>query len=164
MMVSGILAQKGFHAFDAETKVVAGQKMLHIWVIVANREEAFVYRKTASGLEEIGHVQAKGKQLKSVSDHTFAPQGMASHEHASPHHEKSRPRDVVFTKKLVEWLDVAEKEKAFDEIVLVAAPYTLGNIRENLTKNLKDRVRAELNKELTNMPPQEIQKHLDKIM
>jgi len=164
MMVTGTLAEKGFHAFDGEPKSHAGTKILHTWVVVADKEQAHIYRRTEKGLEEIAHATAKGAQIKSVDDHVFEPQSLAPPHKPDTHHEKSSPAELAFIRRLVEWLDVAEKEKAFDRIVLAAAPHTLGDIRGFLPKNIQDRVHAELNKDLIKLPLRELQAHLDKIM
>ncbi len=163
MMVTGMLADKGFHALDRKSKALAGHKIPQIWTVVADREQAYIYRKTVNGLELLAHAHAKGKQIESVDEHIFTPQSIPLQQHpTNPHYQKSYHLDVVFIRRLVEWLDVAEKEGAFDQLVLVAAPYTLGNLRASLTKGLQNRISSTLNKELTRMPATEIQKHLDK--
>ena len=163
MMVTGILAEKGFHAFDAEPKTHTGLKIPHVWYVIADSKQAYIYRKTSTGLELIAHAQAKGTQIKSVDDHIFAPQSLDFKERSTTGHDEPHDEDILFVQRLVEWLDVAEKEKAFDELVLVAAPYTLGNLRTRLTKNIQNRVTAELNKELTRMSIHEIQERLSYI-
>jgi len=59
--------------------------------------------------------------------------------------------------------DVLYKEahkQAFDRVVIVAPPRTLGEIRKSLHPEVTQRVVAELDKDLTNMPPYEIEKAL----
>ena len=51
----------------------------------------------------------------------------------------------------------AHKQK-FDEIVIVAAPAVLGEIRKNLHQEVADKVIAEIDKDLTNHPVHEIEK------
>jgi len=46
----------------------------------------------------------------------------------------------------------------FDEIVLVAAPSILGQVRKHLHKEVSDRVIAEIDKDLTNHPVDQIEK------
>ena len=163
MMITGTLAKKGFHAFDAETKARTGLKVPHVWYVVADSKQAYIYRKTSNGLELIAHAQAEGKQLESVDDHIFSPQSLDSQVRSTARHDEQGALDKLFISRLVEWLDVAEKEKAFDELVLVAAPYTLGHIRAILPENIQKHISAELNKQLTGMSMQEIQKRLSYI-
>ena len=164
MMVTGILAEKGFHAFDAEPKTHTGLKVSHIWFVVADSRQAYIYRRAAgAALVLIAHAQAEGEQIKSVDDHIFSPQSLDSRTRTTAQRDEPHALDLAFIRRLVEWLDVAEKEKAFDALVLVAAPYTLGNIRAGLPKNIQSRVFAEINKELTGLPMHEIQERLSDI-
>lgn len=166
MMVTGILAEKGFHAFDSEPRTHTGLESPNIWFVVASHEEAYIYRKTLHGLEAIAHAKARGKQMKSVDDHIFSPQSLNPdhHENTNPRHARPYDEDHAFIQRLIEWLNVAEKENAFDQLVIAAEPGTLGKIRSELTHGLQARVRAELNKELTKMSVGELQRHLDAIM
>ena len=164
MMVTGILAEKGFRAFNAEAKSFTGLKIPRTWFVVADSRQAYIYRRATDGaLVLIAHAQAEGEQIKSVDDHIFNPQSLDSHKLTPPQHGESRYQDMAFTHRLVEWLDVAEKEKAFDELVLVAAPYTLGNIRASLPKNIQNRITTELNKDLTGLSIQGLQDRLSYI-
>jgi protein required for attachment to host cells len=65
---------------------------------------------------------------------------------------------------LATWLDAAEKEDAFDRLVLVAAPKTLGEIRPLLSEGVQARVMAQLNKDLASQPDHKIQEQLTKIV
>ncbi len=166
MKVTGILADKGFHAFDGEHQPHTGLKVPHVWIVVADSEQAFIYRKTPKGLEEISHAEAKGKQMKSAGEHMFAPQSLNPDKHDHTHSRDDKPdhADIAFAQRLVEWLDVAEKEKAFDEIILVAPPHTLGSLRGLLPKALAARVTHDLNKDLTKENAQELAKHLKDLL
>ena len=164
MHVTGLLAEKGFNALDAEPKTHNGLKTPRTWVIVADSRQAYVYRKSVQGtLVLIAHAKAEGAQVKSVDDHIFSPQSLDSHERTTSPHDNPRYLDIAFIHRLVEWLGVAEKEKAFDALVLVAAPHTLGNIRAALPQNIQSHVSAELNKELTGMSIHEIEERLSYI-
>src|ERR1700734_715404 len=87
MMVTGILADKGFHAFDAEPKAHTGLKVPRVWFVVADSRQAYIYHRAAGAtLVLIAHAQAKGEQIKSVDDHIFSPQNLNPQEHTtSPH-------------------------------------------------------------------------------
>ncbi len=53
----------------------------------------------------------------------------------------------------------------FDRLVLVASPQVLGNLRDEMHKEVSDRIIAEIPKTLTNHPIDEIEKlvkaHMD---
>ena len=164
MNVTGILAEKGFHIFETEPRSHQGTKIIRIWFIVADHKQAYIYRKTAHGLELIAHATAEGKQIKSVDDHIFMPQSLNTHDHKHAQDNEPHHSDIAFTRRLAEWLDVAEKEKSFDRLVLVAAPQTLGNLRSGLSKHLKERIWRELDKDLTGMSLHELQGRMSDII
>lgn len=158
MMLSGTLAEKGLHAFDGEQRGPAGRGIPRIWILVADRVRARIFRKTKDGIELIADAAPK------------APEGAegASRGHDFHGHDlKSRLRhhdDGAFIQNLAAWLDTAERAGVFDRIVLVAAPRTLGNLREALSKNVFTRVAAEVDRELTEMPEDKIKEHLRNIV
>ena len=52
----------------------------------------------------------------------------------------------------------------FDGLVLVAPPRALGQLRDELSSFLRDKVSAELTKDLTQTPLHELPQHLGGIM
>jgi len=159
MKLSGKLAEKGLHAFDAEPHVHAGIPIPRLWIVVADREKAHVYRKTPKKIEQIAHAQ--GGHAKSRPDEEGAG-GVVFHGYDT-HSEKKNHEDSAFIQKFAEWLDVATKEGVFDRLVLVAPPHTLGDIRACLSKPVQDRIVTEVNKDLVKLSDKEIEEHLEKI-
>jgi protein required for attachment to host cells len=64
--------------------------------------------------------------------------------------------------ELSDWLDKAVQEDAFDQLVLVAPPQTLGELRKVLKPSVHARILAELNKDLTKMNKLALQEELTK--
>ena len=138
MLVTGTLAEKGFHVFDTEPRLHTENKVSRICFVVASDKQAYIYRRAAdAALVMIAHMQDKGEKRG-----------------------QSSPPDTPFIYKLANWLNLAEEEKAFDQLVLVAAPETLGNIRADLSKDVQGRICAEIDKELTGMSILELQERL----
>lgn len=164
MNVTGIFAEKGFHVFEAEPKTHQGTKIIRIWMVVADHRQAYIYRKTVHGLELIAHATAEGKQIESVDDYIFAPQSLNTHDHKNAKKDEPHHSDLAFTRRLAEWLDVAEREQSFDHLVLVAAPQVLGDMRLTLSKHVKQRIWRELDKNLTGMSLHELQERLSDIL
>jgi protein required for attachment to host cells len=77
---------------------------------------------------------------------------------AHRHSKRTFAADVV--KSLEEQLG----KKAFDRLVLIAAPATLGDLRAAMSKALQQVVHAELPKDLVNVPNQELAPHLSDIL
>lgn len=59
-------------------------------------------------------------------------------------------------------LDHARMENQFDQLVLVAAPQFLGNMRKAMNEQVNKMVKTELDKNLVNMSAAEIIHHLPK--
>jgi protein required for attachment to host cells len=77
-----------------------------------------------------------------------------------PHRELKR----AFAGRIASLIEERLAENAFDRLVLVAPPVTLGDLRSALSKSVKERVSAELDNDLTNTPIEELPKHLAAIL
>jgi protein required for attachment to host cells len=75
-----------------------------------------------------------------------------------------REDERQFARTLVDLLEVELAANAFDRLVLVAPPQTLGDLRSMLSKRLRDHVFKELPKDLTRMPHDRLYDHLDRIL
>ena len=161
MKVSGKLAEQGLHAFDKEPRHTHdGIEIPRIWIIVADRENAHVYRKTGKGMERIA--DAKPGHAKSHHEEAGSS-GTVSHGHDT-RSEKRHHGDSAFIQRLASWLNEASNEDVFDRLVLVAPPHTLGDIRASLSKNVHARIATELDKDLIKLPDREIEENLSKIL
>jgi protein required for attachment to host cells len=58
-------------------------------------------------------------------------------------------------------LNKAAYEGAFDRLVLVVPSRFLGELRDALDRHTRERVIAELSKDLTHLPTHELKSHLD---
>jgi len=159
MKISGKLAEKGLHAFDKEPRMRNGVVIPRLWIIVADREKAHIYRKTPLGIERIADVKKghpKSHREEAGSCGTI-PHGYDVRS------EKRHHADSAFIQRLAEWLDQATKENVFDRLVLVAAPHTLGDIRTALSKDVHARIATEVDKDFIKLPDKEIEDNLSKI-
>jgi protein required for attachment to host cells len=161
MKITGPLAEQGLHVFDHEPRMHEGHMIPRIWFLVADREKAHVYRKTPHGLELIADLKANG-HARTVDGHTLKDHGPAEKGAHDVRGEKTHHGDNAFIRTLVDWLDVAERERVYDRLVLVAAPHTLGEIRAALPRSVHDRVTAELPKQLTGASVKDIFDHLNR--
>jgi protein required for attachment to host cells len=76
---------------------------------------------------------------------------------ATDWHELEKERFVARVAAALERLVRAEKVK---KIVIVAPPRTLAELRHAFHADVKNRIVAEIDKDLTNRPVWEIEKHL----
>ena len=69
-----------------------------------------------------------------------------------------------FAREMAKVLDAAAANKAFDRLILVAPPATLGDLRTELSDQTRKLVSAELPKDLTRHPEQELPRHLGEVL
>lgn len=66
-----------------------------------------------------------------------------------------------FARDVAKELNKAAYEGAFDRLVLVLPPKSLGEVRGALDKHARERVVGELAKDLTHLPTQDLEGHLE---
>lgn len=69
-----------------------------------------------------------------------------------------------FAREMAKVLDAAAAGKAFDRLILVAPPATLGDLRTELSDVTRRMVTAELPKDLTRHAEQELPEHLESVL
>jgi|GEM_PF-744133 len=170
MKLSGTLAGKGLQIFNGEMRYHSGHAVTRLWVVVANQEKAYIYRKIiADGVELIATAQAtediKPSRIPDSAHGSMrvVQQGAARHS-LDFQDEKQKKQELKFVQRLAIWLDEAQKEDAFDRIALVAAPKTLGDLMPLLSEAVQARLLAQLDKNLAILPDSKIREHLAKII
>lgn len=141
------------------------------WILIANGTQARVLEhngpgkglKGVSGLDwSITPLQGQeintdrpGSTMKSVGP------GRSSMD---PKTDPVEHREAEFVRSIARELDRKVLDGDFDRLVLVAAPIALGNYRKFLSDHVKKAIVAELDKDLTNVPPPQLDKHFDGII
>lgn len=144
MKLSGILADKGVHAFDSEHHTHNGHIVPRVWIIVADKAIARIWRRGDQHFEEIAVAEYKGQ-----------------HQHHGHHESHS---EEYFVEQLSEFLTQARDQDVFDRIILVASKRMLGAFREQLPTDVVACVAAEIPKDLTHMGKKELEDALHKIV
>jgi protein required for attachment to host cells len=144
MKLSGLLADKGLHAFDTWAHTHNGHAVPRVWIIVADKALARIWGKGAGHFEEIATAEYR------------AP---AHHHGQHEQHEED-----FFVEQLSEFLAMARDQEVFDRIVLVASKRMLGAFREKLPTDIVACVAAEIPKDLTHMGKKELENALHKIV
>lgn len=80
---------------------------------------------------------------------------------ADPQTRTSEKHEDIFAKEVVAKLKSGFNNKAFDELVLIAAPQFLGRRRGHLDTPLSQCVATSIDKDWTQQNDAEIEKHLD---
>lgn len=72
--------------------------------------------------------------------------------------------EANFLKRVTERVIEAEKQRAFDHLVIAAPPRALGEIRELLPKAVNDRIRAETSKDLLHEDADKLRERLQELL
>lgn len=139
------------------------------WFILVNHERALFYCRQRQALEFMGGATPQIPPRKPwVTDLSAVFQarssrsgGAARSGRAAPGTE-ARQQEFAFLCSLADYLEEACAQNAFDELVLIAPPPTLGMLRGILPENMEDRVRLELSRDLLDMPTDRIRRLIER--
>ncbi|MCE9508292.1 MAG: host attachment protein [Alphaproteobacteria bacterium] len=152
MKFTGKIAQESLKNIGKELADDSAKKIPRIWILVADKHIAKIFRKKGEHLEflgdavpEIVHDDPTNKSVGRV----VSSSGGSVHHKYEPHMDASQQESLSFARALADWLEKAVQEDAFDRFVLVAPPHILGDLRKTMSKEVHTRIVAEVNKELT---------------
>lgn len=120
-------------------------------VVVADGGRAILFRNTGTG----GAVSLREERRVEPGNVTQGPSGVRPNEQTP-----EQTKEATFAKNLTHLLNAMHEEHVFKEMVLVADPQTLGQIRAAMHKSLEGAVAWSLAKDLTNNSVAEIEKSL----
>ena len=133
------------------------------WILVADSSRAALFsaRKALSPLEEIerfSHPECRAKNQDLASDR----QGRSSDNLRSLDYDidPKRHEATLFAKELAEHLKSGRIQGMFTKLYIAAAPSFLGILRDKLDSQTAQLVAAEVNKDLTQLDPMAIRRHL----
>ena len=141
------------------------------WVLIADGARARILENDGpgKGLAAIDRLVFHGghaathdlvddREGRTHSSH--GPGRAAIDAHIDPHRELKR----TFAHELADVLAHELDAGAFDRLVIVAAPVTLGDLRKVLSPKVAAKVSGEIHKDLTKTPNSEISGHLDDVL
>jgi protein required for attachment to host cells len=143
------------------------------WVLIADgakarvlvQEKNFEQLKPAFEQEEFTGTRAQSKDIASDRPgRSFDSSGLGGRHAMEPPTDPQRYAKYEFARELAEHLEEAVHAHRFNRLVLVAAPKTLGDLRELLPDPVKARVVAEIDKDLTGVPLRDLPKHLETVL
>lgn len=141
------------------------------WILVADGARAHIvaHQGPGKGLEAV--LSLENANSRTATRDLGADRPGRVHESADSARHSMAPRvdwhsyeKHLFAKSMAKRLDQAALEKKFDRLILVAPPHTLGELRAALHKQTREKVSAELNKDLTNMSVQDLSAPLSEIL
>lgn len=138
---------------------------MNIWLLVADSGHARVLKVSDDRhhtLEErsvLVNPSARLKEGDLVADgpgtHNDSTMG-GQHRMAPKHTAKSSNREG-FAREIVHSLDQALQHNEFDKLYIIAAPKFLGDLRAELSDQVRSRVAGELSRDITRAPLPELQ-------
>lgn len=141
------------------------------WVVIADGGQAEVveYNGANEALTMVPNGRFEQPNLPTreiVSDDRgrgFAGKGISDARGAMEWHTDAHDyEEFRFVSRVSQFLD--EHVNDYDQLVVAAAPKALGTLRKKLSSNVQKKVRAELNKDFTNVPLHEVQGQLAEVI
>jgi protein required for attachment to host cells len=144
------------------------------WVLVAHRSGARLFENAGRGkglslVQDLPHPEGRLKSGEINSDRPGRSYSSSSGGGGMARHGFGKDDATVevaahFARELAGLLDRGRTEKRFDQLVLVAEPSFLGNLRASLTTPTAAAVSATLDKDLGQVSEHDLPKHLGSVI
>jgi len=141
------------------------------WILVADgaRARLLINEGPGKGIQPLEALENPHMHDRTADLGTERPGRV--HESANPQRHAMEPRvdwhtweKHLFAKSLADSLNAAAVAGRFDRLVLVAPPQSLGELRAALNKQARERIHAEINKDLTQMTDRDLVGPLGEVM
>lgn len=146
-------------------------KPIVTWIVIADGARARVLKNTGpgKGLQEVQGLELIQEPLKNseiVSDKPGRTISSAGHGRSAmePPTDPADKREADFIAEVAAMLHQKLQKKAFDRLIIAAAPQALGTLRKAMTPQVQKIVTAELAKDLTRTPNTDIGKHFENVL
>ena len=141
------------------------------WILIADgaRARIFANHGPGKGIEAVegAEFETELRPSRELRDdrpgRTFESANTMRHA-IKPRQDPHRELKRSFSEELAAILDEQLAQKAYDRVVLVAPPVTLGDLRSALSARVRAVVYAELDKDLTKTPVAELPRHLGAVL
>ncbi len=137
------------------------------WVLVADGAKARIFMARPHELTEALDHDFVAPHIKPSERGSSKPG--RSFESANPTRHAYEPRTdwrqhqkELFAQELCKVLEEHDEKKEIDELILIAPPKTLGDLRDHLSKHLFDKVTAEIPKDVTKFTETELLHFLER--
>lgn len=137
------------------------------WLVVADNSKARIFTVDSrmgpiEEVESIVHTEARLHEQKMTSDlpgRSNGKGGAGGHAYQDEVSPKDQ-QNINFAKQIANELDMARKDGKFKQVMLVAAPGFLGNLRNQLTAQTQKLACFELAKNMSHLNANEIRELL----
>jgi protein required for attachment to host cells len=137
------------------------------WLVVADNSKARIFTLDSrmgpiEEVESIVHTEARMHEQQMTSDlpgRSNGKGGAGGHAYQDEVSPKDQ-QNINFAKQIANELDMARKDGKFKQVMLVAAPGFLGNLRNQLTAQTQKMTCFELAKNMSHLSAKEIRELL----
>lgn len=143
-------------------------KATRTWILIADGARARILEGTGKGREfhplpsfDLSNETPPSRELGSDRPGRVVESHGAARHAVEPRHDLHRSLETLFAHQLADILDRRLSDGSFDRLVVVAPPAMLGDLRKSLSGPLREKVVAEIAKDLTKVPNHEIMRHLE---
>ncbi|MCF6344479.1 MAG: host attachment protein [Devosiaceae bacterium] len=146
-------------------------KPIITWILITNgyRSRVIEHSAVGSGLKEVKGMELSDEVL-SMSEimadkpgRSFSTAGTSR----SAMQQRTNPvdkREADFIRLVADNLNKKFSNKGFDRLIIFASPSSMGDLRKVLSEDLQNTIYAEIDKDLTKVPNDQIAKHLKDVM
>jgi protein required for attachment to host cells len=146
-------------------------KPVRTWILIADGARARIVRNEGPGrgVEAVDgglferEAHATREIMSDRPGRAFDSAGAGRHAMELPT-DPAREEKRHFAETLAAHLDDAVGKNTFDRLIVVAAPGTLGDLRAALSEKVRERIYAELDKDLTKVPNDKLASHLGDVI
>jgi protein required for attachment to host cells len=138
------------------------------WILIADGATAKVFEHNGpgKGLRAVDDLMFEQTPLKAgeiMADRPGRSFSSVGHGRSAiePSSDPVAVRERRFVENVAEELDRRHQQRAFDQLIVAAAPTALGDLRPAFSKGLRETIVAELPKDLTNLPTAQLGQHFD---
>ncbi len=140
--------------------------MRKTWIVVADNSRARIFTaETPSSplieMDSIVHPEARMHDRDITSDLPGRGSGTGGSRHSYESATDAKDyENMGFAKRVTDFLDDARKNDSYRQLIIVAAPKLLGNLRSEMNDQTRKLVTLELDKNLSQLSPEDIRKHM----
>ncbi|MEM8800950.1 MAG: host attachment family protein [Pseudomonadota bacterium] len=142
-------------------------KPTRTWILVANARQARILEHSGAG-QGVHPVPGKHLKAEEATEHSDKPG--TGHSIAGPatnamdRASTQDQADIAFAKQVCTVLMEALAEERYDRLVIFAGPHMLGLLRKVRQIEIEDVILKEIDKDLTNLPVDQIETHLEDVI
>jgi protein required for attachment to host cells len=146
-------------------------KPTRTWILVADGGRARILEALGRGrdLHIVGGSDAtldnppSHQQGRDKPSRVYESVGETRHA-VEPRQDPHRALETIFASQLGAMLANYAENRSFDQLVLIAPPVMLGDLRRFLQPHVRERVVAEIDKDLTKTPSSQILSHIENVI